>query len=253
VVDVGGAVVLVVPGRIVVVVLLGGGSVVVVVVDGAVVVVDDGGLVVVVDDGGSVVVVVGLTVVVVVVAGDVVEPGAVVVVVAVGPPGWWGAVVVGGGICTNEISCGGNVATDSSGLILNAPFGERAVAASRAEFVAGRPMAAARPITLSGTVVVVVVESPDGTGVLLVCSIPVRPTPDAEDKPHTNKARKTTAAPRAPASWSRGRPRTHWIMVGCCRLLESQETFAQENPNGPRLASDASRSAIRGNSPHVGR
>jgi hypothetical protein len=237
---------------VVVVVLLGGGSVVVVVEDGG------GFVVVVVDDGGSVVVVVvvGFAVVVVVAAGAVVEPGAVVVVVAggaLGPAGWWGAVVVGGGICTNEISCGGNVATDSSGLILNAPFGERAVAASRGEFVTGRPMAAARPITLSGTVVVVVVESPDGTGVLLVCSIPVRPTPDAEDKPHTNKARKTTAAPRAPAIWSRGRPRTHWIMVGCCRLLESQETFAQENPNGPRLASDASRSAIRGNSPHVGR
>jgi hypothetical protein len=59
----------------------------------------------------------------------------------------------------------------------------------------------------------VVVESPEGTGVLVGCSIPVRPTPDAEDKPHSNKAEKSTAAPTPPASWSRRLRRTHWIMA----------------------------------------
>ncbi|HEX9549101.1 MAG TPA: hypothetical protein VF942_17305 [Acidimicrobiales bacterium] len=232
-------------GWVVVVVLLGGGGAVVVVVEGAVV--DDvGGLVV-----GVVVLVGGSSVVVVV------EPRAVVVVVVVvaggvlGPTGCWRDVVVGEGVCTTEISCGGDAAT--IGLRLNAPFGDRAMAASPGEFVVGNATAPARLTRPPGTAVVVVVESPEGAVVLLGGSIPVRPTPDAEDKPQTSKATKTTAAPRAPASWSRGRRRTQWIMDGFCRLLYSQETFAQENAIGPRLAGDASRFAIRAKSPHVRR
>jgi hypothetical protein len=140
-----------------------------------------------------VVVVVGGRVVDVVVVG-----GRVVVVVLAGgsPPGRGGSVVAGAaGSATTESNAGGSGCMATIGVTLKDPLGERANAADAGWFEA-------TPGTWFGAAVVLVVLSGSAGGavVLLTCSMAVRPTPDADEKPHTTRARNSTVAPTTPAT-----------------------------------------------------